>query len=86
MKGRQILRYCFSDPLNDYLIFSSQRQDIISLIHWVRVGVAASFHFSSIALCANKEEKARTLPIGADNHDSETPNNAEDLALFWRTA
>lgn len=57
MKGRQILRNCSSDPLNGYLIFSGQRHDIKSLIHWVRVGGAASFHFSCIALCANKEEK-----------------------------
>lgn len=34
------------------------------------MGGTASFPFSSIALHSNKEEKARTLPSDADNHES----------------
>jgi len=44
----------------------------------VWVGGAASLHFSSNALHANKEEKTGTLHIDVNNHDSSgaTPNNA----------
>jgi len=48
------------------------------------VGEAASFLFRGIALCSNKEEKARTFHIDADNHDSSRAtkyNQQGDLAL-----